>query len=160
MTLYVTRHGETMYNQEKRFTGRIDAPLNKIGLAQAEQLSRKFQDINLDCIISSGMQCALQTAKCIARNKQLPVEIMGGFEERNVGKFEGLTLDEAKHMCKCENVMDYLTMIDESSWGIEPIAAIEKRVLTSLNIIFENHQKHSYQDGLTLQVIFHYTMGN
>ena len=48
MILYVTRHGETDYNVQKRYTGSTDIPLNIKGVQQAEELANKLSRIFME----------------------------------------------------------------------------------------------------------------
>ena len=48
MILYVTRHGETDYNVQNRYTGSTDIPLNIKGVQQAEELANKLSRIFME----------------------------------------------------------------------------------------------------------------
>lgn len=139
MTLYLARHGETDSNRQRRFTGSMDVPLNSTGLAQAELLAEKLRDIPLDVVVSSNMRRAIQTAQVVATAKQLPLEIMAGFEERSTGDFEGRTREEAAQLCGGKDIMPYLRELDTSYWNIEPIRKAEQRVVEALALLMEQY---------------------
>lgn len=84
MILYVTRHGETDYNVQKRYTGSTDIPLNIKGMQQAEDLANKLAIIKFDIIISSPLLRAKQTAEIIHKLFNVPIVIMEEFSEINV----------------------------------------------------------------------------
>ena len=42
MILYMIRHGETDWNQEKKIQGDTDIPLNKNGEIQAKEVAKKL----------------------------------------------------------------------------------------------------------------------
>jgi probable phosphoglycerate mutase len=102
MVLYVTRHGETDFNVQKRYTGSTDIPLNMKGVEQAEELANKLSSVNIkfDVIISSPLLRAKQTAeiihKSIHKSCDVPLMIIEEFAEINVGVYEGLTREEAQ----------------------------------------------------------------
>ena len=96
MILYVTRHGETDYNVQKRYTGSTDIPLNAKGIYQAEELANKLSDIKFDIIVSSPLLRAKQTAEIIQKSYDVPIDIINEFSEINVGVYEGLTREEAQ----------------------------------------------------------------
>ena len=96
MLLYVTRHGETDYNVQKRYSGCTDIPLNVNGLQQAEKLAQKLSDIKFDIIVSSPLLRAKQTAEIIQKSCGVPIVIMDEFSEISVGVYEGLTREEAQ----------------------------------------------------------------
>ena len=69
------RHGETDWNRELRFQGRIDIPLNDIGLLQAQRLKKRFTQTlaqwradkrEIHGVVSSALQRAHQTAQPVA----------------------------------------------------------------------------------------------
>ena len=49
--IYVTRHGQTDWNVQKKVMGRCDEPLNETGLAQAEETRKSLSDTPIDIII-------------------------------------------------------------------------------------------------------------
>lgn len=74
MILYIARHGESRGNTGED-TG-PDPKLSEKGLIQAELLGKRMKNIKLDCILSSPLIRAIQTAEktAVFQNKQ--VEIM------------------------------------------------------------------------------------
>ena len=96
MLLYVTRHGETDFNVEKRYTGSTDIPLNDKGLQQAKELASKVSDIRFDVIVSSPLLRARQTAEVIHNSSGVPVVVIDEFAEISAGVYEGLTREEAQ----------------------------------------------------------------
>jgi uncharacterized phosphatase len=90
--LYVVRHGETKWNQEKRLQGRAGLPLNEAGLQQAEQLRERLRDVSFDYVISSPQERAIQTAE-IATG--LRASIDQRLDVFDLGEAEGLLRSEA-----------------------------------------------------------------
>lgn len=85
--IYIFRHGETDFNATKRMQGWMDVPLNDNGIAQAHALSEKMSDIKLDCIYSSPLLRALDTAKIVANGTKIITD--DGLKEWNLGVFCG-----------------------------------------------------------------------
>ena len=98
--IILARHGETEWNVEEVFRGRIDVELNATGLRQAELLAEYLSDIKIDAIYSSPLRRALKTAKIIARYHKLKVEITPGLIDCDFGKWQGLSLREVKDRYK------------------------------------------------------------
>lgn len=94
MRLIVARHGETLYNAQRRFTGQSDAPLSELGERQAEALGQRLSAIRLDVIVASDLQRARATAQAIARHHRLPVEEDADLREMAFGAWEGATYTE------------------------------------------------------------------
>ncbi len=44
MNLYIVRHGQTALNAEHRAQGRKGKPLNEVGIEQARELKKKFDE--------------------------------------------------------------------------------------------------------------------
>ena len=65
MKLWITRHGQTDYNQLKIMQGRVDKPLNETGIAQAHEIKDLLKDITFDAVYSSPLSRAVKTAAII-----------------------------------------------------------------------------------------------
>ena len=82
MVLYIARHGESLGNTGED-TG-INPALSSKGLVQAELLEKRMKNIQLDCILSSPLIRAIQTAEKTAEFQNKQVEIMSdAFEVDN-----------------------------------------------------------------------------
>jgi probable phosphoglycerate mutase len=76
--IYLIRHGETMWNREKRLQGHIDIGLNNVGHQQADRLAKSLID----------------TAKPIALHHQLELSLDPALRERHYGVMQGLSHQE------------------------------------------------------------------
>jgi broad specificity phosphatase PhoE len=94
--LILVRHGETEWNIQEVFRGRIDVELNETGLKQAELLAKYLSNTKIDAIYSSPLRRALKTAKIIASHRRLKVEIAPGLTDFDFGKWQGLPHQEVK----------------------------------------------------------------
>ena len=94
MEIFLVRHGETAWNINQVFRGRIDVALNETGLKQAELLARYLDGLKLDAIYSSPLKRALQTAEAIAKRSKLKVVIEAGITDLDFGKWQGLSHQE------------------------------------------------------------------
>ena len=94
MKLILVRHGQTLWNREKRAQGVSDIALSKRGRAQADSLARSLQDERIDAIVSSSLKRALQTAEAINRFHHLPIESEDDLMELNMGDFEGIIFQD------------------------------------------------------------------
>ena len=88
------RHGQTTFNVESRFQGQLDAPLNNVGLAQAEMAALGLSKLPVDAIYASPLQRAHVTAQALARRIELPIATDDRLMEINVGSWEGLLAEE------------------------------------------------------------------
>ena len=86
---YIFRHGQTDYNIEKRVQSFLDIPLNAQGIAQAQALAENLSNIKFDCIYSSTLSRALDTAKIVIGNRKIKIITEPGLRERNLGMLSG-----------------------------------------------------------------------
>jgi len=73
-TLILIRHGQTDWNAEERFQGRVDVPLNAVGRSQALRLRVELGGMPFDTVYSSPLGRALDTARIIAGNRAVTPE--------------------------------------------------------------------------------------
>jgi len=103
LVLYLSRHGETVFNRENRFCGQAASPLTAKGIAEAHRngqaLRRSIGGRDELRLISSPLERALRTAEIIRDelgHRERPIETDARLREISFGAWEGLTLDEIK----------------------------------------------------------------
>lgn len=94
ITLYLVRHGQTVWNSSGKYQGRTDVALSEKGLAQAEKTVERFRSVHLDGVIASPLMRAADTARGIAETHGLPLETDSRLMELSFGDWEGKTYDE------------------------------------------------------------------
>jgi probable phosphoglycerate mutase len=92
----VVRHGETAWNNEKRWQGHLDSPLTPKGLSQAQALARRLAAERFSALYSSDLGRAHQTAQIIAAATGHPVVLDARLRERKLGVFQGLTSEQIR----------------------------------------------------------------
>ena len=98
--IILARHGETEWNINEVFRGRIDIELNETGIRQAELLAEYLSSTKIDTIYSSPLKRAVKTAETIAGYHKLDVEISPGLIDFDYGKWQGLPHQEVKDKYK------------------------------------------------------------
>src|SRR5690554_6852077 len=94
--LLLIRHGETTWNQERRYQGQQDSPLSELGLEQAEKTAAYLRQPSIDAIYTSDLLRAKVTAEVIGRPHGLsPIEDER-LREISFGVWEGLTRAEVQ----------------------------------------------------------------
>ena len=96
LRLYMMRHGETVWNTERRYQGMTDIELSQTGIKQAECAAKRFENIEIDKIYCSPLKRAMATAKPIAKAKKLDIIPEENFREIHFGEWEGMTVPELK----------------------------------------------------------------
>lgn len=147
--LILIRHGETEWNETKRFQGISDIPLSARGMDQAESLARSLEREPLEAIYTSPLIRARQTAACLARNHSCPLAVIEDLKELNQGRLEGLTGEDLRR--------DYPGFI--SQWlekpgetvlpGGESLADLQRRVWLAIEDVIGRHP------GKTIAVVAH-----
>lgn len=80
--LVLMRHGESMWNDLKLFTGDVDIPLTEKGITEALAAGKAVSEIDFDIIFTSRLVRSKQTALIAmtqSRYKRVPVIVRGGF---------------------------------------------------------------------------------
>lgn len=95
-TLFLARHGETVWHAEHRYAGTADVQLTEKGLREAESLALWAADARLDAVYSSTLSRAVLTAEPSARTTGEIVETDPDLVEVGFGVGEGRTLDELR----------------------------------------------------------------
>lgn len=98
--IYLTRHGETEFNRERRLQGHVDSPLTDLGVRQADAVGRLLADLIGDPqgwrIVSSPLGRAHRTAEIIAgRLGGVPtIELEPRLMEITLGENDGRPREE------------------------------------------------------------------
>lgn len=122
--IYVTRHGQTDWNLEKKVMGRCDIPLNKNGIEQAKVVRDSLENTPIDKIICSPLLRAKQTALIINEKKQVEVIYDNRLIERDFGELEGLNTKDFdfygfwnyyqnNHYQSAENIQNFFKRVYE-----------------------------------------------
>ncbi len=93
--IYLTRHGQTVWNTEIRMQGRQNSPLTLDGIAGAERLGEALRKIPFSRCFSSPMPRAIHTSALLLRGREVPLTISECLAEMDLGDWEGLSMSEA-----------------------------------------------------------------
>ena len=90
-TLYLMRHGQTMFNLRGRCRG-SDSPLTSLGISQAKQAGQYFNEHNISFGIYIHLALnACDTLECVAPNQDY--NRLKGLKEWHFGILEGESND-------------------------------------------------------------------
>lgn len=95
-TIYLVRHGQTEWNLEERLQGWSDSPLTSYGVQRAIALHKELQSTPIDCIYSSDLQRAYETAKLLRGDRQIPIFKRSELRELALGPWEGRLFEEVQ----------------------------------------------------------------
>ena len=94
MKIYFVRHGETIWNKEKKIQGQSDIFLNEYGRELAYITANAMKDIPFDIVYSSPLLRAKETAEILVKNRNLEVLFDSRLLEMSFGDGEGESLPE------------------------------------------------------------------
>lgn len=88
-TVYLIRRGRTDLNRAGRLRGRVDAPLDEVGRAEADRLAALFAGVKLAAVLTSPVQRTVQTAVPLAASTNAPLRRVMAFLDRDYGPWNG-----------------------------------------------------------------------
>lgn len=112
-TLVLLRHGQSLWNQEKTFTGWTDIGLSERGEQEATAVGRRFaaEGVQFDLCFTSVLSRATETARLVLRtmgSPEVPLQPRWRLNERHYGALQGLSFWEAvrrfglAHTLRCQ----------------------------------------------------------
>ena len=165
MEIYFVRHGQTIWNVEKRFQGLSDSPLTELGITQAKLLGEKLKDIKFDKFYSTSLKRANDTANYIKGNREQEVEIFDDFVEISMGDMEGIQQEEFKKLYpeQVKNFFFNQLEYNPSSFKGESFIEVRERVAKGLEKFIKLNQDYErvlvVSHGATLKTLLHYISG-
>ncbi len=97
MRLLLARHGQSVWNQVRKFQGANDVGLSDLGHAQAEALGRALRgSYRVAVAYVSPMRRALDTAEIALAGTGIPLVPIPELRELSLGEWEGCTVDEIR----------------------------------------------------------------
>ena len=117
--LVLTRHGQSVWNAENRFTGWVDVDLSKKGILEAQKSGQLIKSLNIDIDVSytSFLKRAIKTLTAILQENGLELKFNTSWElnERHYGSLTGLNKEETKKKIGEEQFKKY-----RRSWDTPP----------------------------------------
>ena len=127
--IYLVRHGQTEFNQQRRIQGHMDSPLTQLGVRQAQAVAGLLKDLLRGepgwRIVSSPLGRAASTAEIIGGRLGLPVELDPRLREMSWGAHDGRLRRDLER--------EYPDTFGRTNWAFdmpdgEPYEAVAARV--------------------------------
>ena len=131
-TVILVRHGETQWNKEQVFRGRVDIPLNEQGIAQARQTAEALRGLPVGAIYCSPLSRALMTAQEFGKVFNLQPVKVEAFNDISFGSWEGMAADEIRQRYPREFASWEKTPHLGTAPDGEPLAAVRERAWRKL----------------------------
>jgi len=137
--IYLVRHGETEWNKEKVFRGRIDIALSERGRKEALALSQFLAKERIQFIYCSPLKRARETSEPLVEKTGIKAEILEGLIDMNFGEWEGKSVSDVEK--------DYPELF--KLWVSQPekavfpegetLAQVRDRAMSALEEVVKNH---------------------
>lgn len=145
VTFYFVRHGETVFNIQKRMQGHCDSPLTEKGIRQAEERRETFQNVPFDAAYASTTERTRDTASILLKGKDTPAVYDKRLREVFFGRFEG------EHYEPHWNELMRMHMnTDYSSVGGETKKEVQRRLASLLHEMIDTSK-----DGSNILLVSH-----
>ena len=117
--LILTRHGQSVWNAENRFTGWVDVDLSNKGVQEAEKSGQLIKElkIKIDISYTSYLKRAIKTLTTILQINNLDLKFNTAWQlnERHYGSLTGLNKEETQKKIGEVQFKNY-----RRSWDIAP----------------------------------------
>ena len=137
-TLALVRHGQSEWNQQKRFTGWRDPDLTPIGVQEAQDAGRKLLTLGVDieAAFCSALRRARHTLDLVLTEidrQNIPVLSSPALNERDYGDLSGMSKTEARERWGAEQVHIWRRSYDVAPPNGESLKDTVARVVPYFN---------------------------
>lgn len=139
MRLLLARHGQSVWNEVRRFQGRLDPELSPLGRAQARALGEALAPFRVRAAYVSPLRRARETAEIALEGAGIPLVAMDELCELSLGEWEGRTIDEIRSRDGDPYRAWVRAPLDCPPPGGEPLSEVCERVLRVLERIAAAH---------------------
>jgi broad specificity phosphatase PhoE len=148
--LLLARHGESVWNEVRRFQGATDVPLSERGREQARALGIALRGHRLAAAYVSPMERARETAEIALAGAGVPMTPMEELRELSLGDWEGCLAEEIMRREGDPYRAWLRAPVDCPPPGAEPLDDVRQRVVRAVERIAAAHP-----DGEDVLVVAH-----
>lgn len=141
--LYLIRHGQVVGHDEYRYNGHSDVDITAIGVEQMSALASYLATEPIKAVYSSDLQRAVKGGRMIGRMLGLDPVMRTALREIHLGRWEGLTRQEAAQMFPEEADFSFKDLATGRVKGGENLIDLRARVIPALNAIIDGHRGES-----------------
>lgn len=139
MRLYLTRHGQTVWNTERRMQGWKDSELSERGISNAKALRERLKDINFHEIYASPVGRTMTTAHIVSGLEADKIIKDENLREIYLGSWEGKLVDEIEVEYPKEYSNFKCSPHLYKRTDAESYYDVQKRALISVNNVIAKH---------------------
>src|SRR5206468_1635944 len=139
--LLLARHGQSLWNQVRKFQGANDVGLSDLGRVQSAALGRALRTgYRVAAAYVSPMCRALDTAEIALAGTGIPLVPIPELRELSLGEWEGCTVDEIRAREDNPYLAWVRSPLDCPPPGGEPLPDVCARVLRAIGRIGADHR--------------------
>ncbi|MBS3134758.1 2,3-bisphosphoglycerate-dependent phosphoglycerate mutase [Candidatus Woesearchaeota archaeon] len=144
LKIYLFRHGQTYFNEEKRFTGWKDSKLDKDGIKSSKIIAKKLKNKKINAAFQSRLSRSKNTLKEVLKYHPECKKIIidDRIIERSYGKLQGKYHKTIIKKCGRKQFDIWHRSYNISPPGGESIKMVEKRVLSFIRDLIKYMKKN------------------
>ena len=144
LKIYLFRHGQTYFNEEKRFTGWKDSKLDKDGIKSSKIIAKKLKNKKIDAAFQSRLSRSKNTLKEVLKYHPECKKIIidDRIIERSYGKLQGKYHKTIIKKYGRKQFDIWHRSYNISPPGGESIKMVEKRVLSFIRDLIKYMKKN------------------
>ncbi|NVO00502.1 MAG: alpha-ribazole phosphatase [Geobacteraceae bacterium] len=139
-SVYLMRHGDSRQDSVRRFIGQSDHPLNDTGRAQSEWWRRELSRIPFSHICCSDLKRSMETAQIIGQRLSVPLTILPGLREIDLGSWDGMPVSEVQQLYPQEYDVRGKDLAGFRPPGGESFIDLSDRVTPILNKLIQHSE--------------------
>lgn len=147
LTLYLLRHGETIYSQSGNYCGNLDPELTPAGVQMAAAFAESYSSIPWSAVYVSPMKRTIATAKPLCEAVKIEMLLRDGLKEIRYGEWEGQTTEVIQQ----KYAMDYINWLTEPAWNPPTGGETSVQIASRASLVIAEIER-TYPNGNVLVV--------
>jgi broad specificity phosphatase PhoE len=147
LTLYLIRHGETIYSQTGGYCGELDPELTEAGNQMASEFAAAYQSVPWQAIYVSPMKRTIATAKPLCEAIGMEMQLRDGLKEIRYGEWE----DKTSEYVKAHYPDAYEAWLTEPAWNAPVGGETSVQIASRASAVIAEIEQ-TYTDGNVLVV--------
>jgi broad specificity phosphatase PhoE len=148
--LLLARHGQSVWNEVRRFQGSTDVELSDLGRRQARALGEALGRFRLGAVYVSPLARARETAEIALADAGMALTPVEELRELSLGDWEGCTVEEIRGREGDPYTAWVRTPLDCPPPGGEPLEEVRQRVADAIDVI-----ERAHPDGEDVLLVTH-----
>ncbi len=137
--VYLVRHGQVVNHHEYRYNGHFDVDITNTGVEQMTRVCEFLSGQDIGAVYSSDLQRTVKGARIIGKRLGLEPVMVSSLRELNLGRWEGLTREEAIALYPEEAHFSFKDLATSKVKEGESLVELRARVIPALEEILSRH---------------------